>query len=126
NSTGSPLKQGEAGDLCYQGGRDSNVWYQNQIVSAYWSNLDHTCVVGNASSLNTITLTAAFRNDGPATVIPKTVTFQLDTRSGKLISGGAPNGNNDTFTIQVANQTSHSYQFPATPVQNPTFQVVPV
>ena len=119
--------QGEAADLCSSANnRNPHVWYQNQIVAAYWSNQDDGCVAGN-NTVSTLTLAAAFRNDGPATMVPKSLTFQLDVRSGKLIAGNGPTGNNYTFDVlQVVNGTTHSYNFPSTLLQTPVSQVVPV
>jgi hypothetical protein len=125
-SQSSPLTQGEAGDLCYQGGRVANVWYQNQVVAAYWSNADGTCVAGN-NTLSTVTLSATFNPAGPATVIPNSVSFNFDVRSGKLVSSGGvnyPQFNNYNFPIQVVNGTTHSYSFPSPLVQNANYRVV--
>jgi hypothetical protein len=113
--------QGEAADLC-SGANNNNphVWYQNQVVAAYWSNQDEGCVAGN-NTVSVLTLHVDYRNDGPATIRPKTVTFTLDVRSGTLSSA-----NNFTFnTLQVVNGTTHSYKFPSPLLQTPTMQVVP-
>jgi len=114
---------------CPSGGRrarqpeqsNPHVWYQNQELAAYWSNRDQACVAGN-NTLATLTLAAAFRNDGPSTFIPQSLKFQLDGRSGKLLGGNG--GNGYTFNIQVVNGTSHGYQFPL--LQTPAMQVVPI
>ena len=115
--------QGEAADLCYQNNRNPHVWYQNQELAAYWSNRDQACVAGN-NTLATLTLAAAFRNDGPSTFIPQSLKFQLDGRSGKLLGGNG--GNAYTLSIQVVNGTSHGYQFPAPLLQTPAMQVEPI
>ncbi len=100
-SLGDLFTKSEAADICEFPPFSPDVWLNNSLVAAYWSNADGACACGPG-----VVKSFTLRQTGVAGGIPVPVTF--DTRTPDVNAGGG-------FTIQVATNTSHSYSYP-TPV----------
>ncbi|HME07291.1 MAG TPA: hypothetical protein VKG25_09580, partial [Bryobacteraceae bacterium] len=94
----------EAADIC-ESPRNEEVWLNNSLVAAYWSNADNDCAAGPGVVRN-----FSLNQTGVPPGIPVRVAF--DSRTPNVNAGGG-------FTIQVATNTSHSYSYPS-PVAGPT------
>src|SRR6266571_4782772 len=100
-SLGDLFTKSEAADICEFPPFSPDVWLNDSLVAAYWSNADGACACGPG-----VVKSFTLRQTGVAGGIPVPVTF--DTRTPDVNAGGG-------FTIQVATNTSHSYSYP-TPV----------
>ncbi|HEY3413854.1 MAG TPA: hypothetical protein VGM51_12500 [Armatimonadota bacterium] len=102
---GDLFTKAEAADKCEFSPFKPDVWLNDSIVSAYWSNTDGTAAAGPG-----IVTTFGLAQTGVPGGIAVPVSF--DNRAPEVGIGGP-------FSIQVATNTQHSYTFP-TPVNGAT------
>jgi hypothetical protein len=98
DNAGSLFTQSEAGDIC-ESPRNPEVWLNNSLVAAYWSNADNDCAAGPGVARN-----FSLKQSGVPAGIPVTVSF--DSRTLDVNKGGG-------FTIQVATNTNHTFAYPS-------------
>ncbi len=103
SNAGNLFTQSEAADIC-ESPRNPEVWLNNSLVAAYWSNSDNDCAAGPGVVRN-----FTLGQTGVPGGTPVLVNF--DTRTPNVNAGGG-------FTIQVATNTTHSYSYPS-PVNGP-------
>jgi len=100
NNAGNLFTESESADICEFSPHKPEVWLNNSLVAAYWSNKKNDCAAGPG-----VVRDFTLAQTGVPAGIPVRVTF--DSRTPDVNHGAG-------FSIQVATNTSHSYSFPAT------------
>jgi hypothetical protein len=96
DNAGNLFTQSEAADIC-ESPRNPEVWLNNSLVAAYWSNSDQACAAGPGVVTN-----FSLGQTGVPPGTPVRVSFDSRTPD---VNGG--------FSIQVATNTAHSYSYPS-------------